>query len=250
MPVNGSYGSNLRSTPKKQEALNSVAGHLIGSSCGVGRKWGWPVFVLDMTCGPGCDPATGADGSPMILARHCIRTSLRLDYPIRFLYVDRDRSSLNQATKNLRSRYEGYGSKVTAESFASQRDAIDILPHNTVGLAYWDPTKYNDLDIDAVTRLARRCSRIDVLVTRQCLAGKRMGAAGLDVMTLGEFLVATGKKRRYAMKYANHGWWTLGFASNWAARDEGGWEFIDIDTAEGQELLQKLEALPANPFWR
>ncbi len=242
MPANGSYGSG-RATPFKQAALESVAGHLIGSSCAVGRKWKRPVVVADMTCGPGVNPETGADGSPLILARHCSLTATRLKYGISFVYVDRDEVALESTRHELLQLIERRAIQglVTCPRL-NQTEAIAQIPSTAVGLAYWDPTRYNDLDLSVITSLSRQCTYMDILVTRECLAAKRMNCAGLDVTNLKEALEATGKKMLYAMKYAKWGWWSFGFASNWTKRGFQDWDFLDLNTEDGRHLLDDLDA--------
>lgn len=214
MPNIHGVGYNHRSTLRKQFALDGALGHLLGSSVSVARKRGLPCFVCDMTCGPGRDP-NGREGSPLILARHLHDWDARGDH-IRLLCVDREKTYLDEVRALLPECYPG----LEVEYFSDQATAIERIPLGAVGLTYWDPTRYNDLDRTLLARFGRSHQLMDILITRECLAGYRMLRAPHvhDTLTIQEYLALTGKRCNYLMQYADWGWWSFGFADNWTDR--------------------------------
>ncbi len=248
MPVKRGVGFNPYSTPNKQAALDGLAGHLLGSVAAIARKYGTNAVVLDMTCGPGSD-GTGKPGSPLILAKH-VQRLLEMGLSCNLVCVDRVHAHLEtlQATihPDLPVRYE-----------TSQRVALESLPRNTVGLAYFDPTRYTDLDIDLLRDMGRWFARLDILFTRECLAYYRMKcAAHTRDMALGieDYLAATGKRCRYVVQYAAYNWWAFGFADNWATRpaEKMRWQagkLLNVDTPEGRALCDRLMKKEREQRW-
>src|SRR5690348_9083365 len=102
MPVKRGVGFNPHSTPKKQTALDGLAGHLLGSVAAVARQDRVDAVVIDMTCGPGSDDA-GRPGSPLILAGHVAR--LRERYSCNLVCVDRISAHLERLQTTMHALY-------------------------------------------------------------------------------------------------------------------------------------------------
>lgn len=245
MTVINGLGWNVRSTPYKQFALNGALGHLLGSSVSVAMKARTPCVVCDMTAGPGSDPH-GQEGSPLILARHLDAWRAR-GHAVKLICVDRKAEYIAQLRARLASQYPD----LPVAFFTTQADALASVPRGAVGLTYWDPTRYNDLDRDLLARFGRSHNRMDILITRECLAGYRMQRADHcpDTLTIQDYLALTGKRCNYIMQYAKHGWWSLGFADNWVDRPAKKLRgFCNVESDEGRALYRKwtAEATPDN----
>jgi hypothetical protein len=240
--VTNGVGHSPDNTPMKQEALNKLAGPLLGSMAAIARKYGKNAVVLDMTCGRGLDDA-GNLGSPLIIANHVAKVRER--NPLDFVCVDRNRKNL-KALQDVMQQIHPCLNGVRYET--SQLAALDGLLEDTYGLAYYDPTHYTDLDVDLLAYQGQRFTRIDILFTRQCLAYLRMkGAAHTKDWALGieDYLVATGKRCLYVMQYAKRDWWAFAFADNWLRRPPEMLKspigrLLSVDTSEGRKLLKKL----------
>lgn len=232
----GGLGWSPKSTPYKQFALDSALGHLLGSSVSVARQRQVPCIVCDMTAGPGCDPHHN-DGSPVILARHLDILRMR-GHDVRLICVERKADYLAHLRALMGERFPD----LTVDYFTAQAVALATVPRSAVGLTYWDPTRYNDLDRDLLTRFGRSHYYMDILVTRECLAGYRMMRAAHCPGTLAmqDYLALTGKKRNYIMEYTQYHWWALGFADNWETRPTSKMRsFVDVRSDEGQRLCRK-----------
>lgn len=240
MAISKGFGYNRRSTPFKQVALNGSLGHLLGSSVAVAKQRKAPCFVCDMTAGPGLDP-NGGEGSPLILARHISNVIGKHNYPVTLVCVDWNAETLEQLRALLTERYP----ELEVQYFADQVAALAQIPTRAVGLTYWDTTRYNDLNAELLTQFGRSHRSMDILITRECLAGYRMQKAAHcpGTLTIQDYLALTGKQCNYIMQYAKHGWWSLGFADNWRKRpvDKLG-NFIDVQSREGRKLYAKWTA--------
>lgn len=239
MPVEKGVGYNPHSTPNKQNGLDKLAGHLIGAVAAKAKKDEMEAIVLDMTCGPGYD-GDGNIGSPLILAKH-VHMLLSRNLPCRLVCIDREATHLGRLRTAMHKHYPGlqvgYG--------LSQSEALEVLPANTVGLAYFDPTRYTDLDTNLLSDIGRRFYYMDILFTRECLAGYRMLRARHtkdNTLSIQDYLAATGKKCRYVVQYAKYGWWSFGFADNWEDRPQNklqwsGVKLVRDDTPQGQAII-------------
>lgn len=240
MAISRGYGYNRRSTPFKQVALNGAMGHLLGSSVAVAKQRNAPCYVCDMTAGPGYDP-NGSEGSPLILARHISNIISKHNYPVTLVCVDWNHAALEHLQSVLAERYPA----LTVKYFDAQTTALAHIPTRAVGLTYWDTTRYNDLKTELLAAFGRSHRSMDILITRECLAGYRMQKAAhcAGTLTIQDYLALTGKQRFYIMQYAKHGWWSLGFADNWQKRpvDKLG-NFINVDSKEGRRICQKWTA--------
>lgn len=248
MPREAAGIGHSRATPLKQLALREVLPHLIGSSVAVyvksiqgPRKWGgtgWPPYFADMTCGPGI--VNGESGSPLIMAEF-IHQELCRGIPVRFVCVDRNPKYTDSTKAAIRDRFPSL--LPHTQFFQNQREAISSIPRSAVGLSYWDPSRYKDLDADLLSYHGRNHSHIDILLTRECLAGLRMDRAGLEPHLMQDYLRLTGKRRGYLMNYASWGWWSFGFADNWEDRPASKLaNFYRVDSLEGRRLAQHLFA--------
>lgn len=232
----GGLGYSRQATPYKQFALDNALGHLLGSSVSVARKEGAPCIVCDMTAGPGTDPQ-GQDGSPLIIAKH-MEVFRAKGADVRLVCVDKNAEHLRQLEPLLHERYP----ELAVEYFRAQSAALATIPTGAVGLTYWDPTRYNDLDHDLLSHFGRSHRRMDILITRECLAGYRMMRATHCPGTLAmqDYLALTGKKRNYVLEYTKYHWWALGFADNWETRPIGKMRgFVEVGSKEGQQLCNK-----------
>src|SRR5712664_1204832 len=212
MTVINGLGYHKDSTPFKQYALNDALGHLLGAGVSVAKKRSY--VVCDMTAGPGLDPM-GQAGSPLILARHISDWTAR-GHDLRLMCVEREAASLRQLRAVLDERFPA----LPVLYFADQATALSRIPRDAVGLTYWDTTRYKDLNADLLKSFGRSRYLMDILLTRECLAGYRMQRAAHcpGTLTIQDYLALTGKRFNYVMQYAKHGWWSLGFADNWKDR--------------------------------
>ena len=242
MPVTNGVGENPNNTPMKQEALNGLAGHLLGSAAAIARKWGKNAVILDMTCGPGQD-GEGHPGSPVILGWHAEQIRMK-GYSPSLVCVDRSHKNIKMLEATMQALYPA----LPVRYETSQYEALASLPDDTVGLAYFDPTHYTDLDEKLLSDMGHSFTRIDILFTRQCLAYLRMkGAAHTKEWALGieDYLAATGKRCHYLMQYAKRDWWAFGFADNWVKRptEKLKWstgKLLSLNTPEGRALCNRL----------
>jgi hypothetical protein len=229
------HGYNHRSTPYKQLALDSMAGFLLGVAAAKARKDGVRCIIADMTAGPGLDPL-GRAGSPLILAKHISNLRNTGFAPV-LMCVESDKGHLARLQKIMAEHYPA----LPVAYFSDQATALGSIPERTVGLTYWDPTKYNNLNKALLMQFGRSHYYMDILITRQCLATKRMRNAGwLDTLTIEEYLELTGKKCNYIRQYAEYGWWTFGFADNWEGRPPekmGG--LLNVKSKEAEKLSGK-----------
>lgn len=233
MPVEGGIGFGP-GTIYKQFTLDKAAGAILGKATEVAKRYVSPCIVLDMTCGPGIDPK-GQDGSPLVLAKH-VQFFQDRGCNIRLVCVDRIDSHLDKLEPLLRSRFP----KLNFTCMNSQAHALATTRKDALGLSYWDTTRYKDLDAALLTQHGNHHRWLDILFSRECLAGFRVAKAGLDVNLIDEYLKLTGKDYGYIIKFANWGWWSMGFASNlgsWPKLNRG-WE--RIDTERGQQLLRDI----------
>lgn len=240
MPVVNGQGKSV-ATRYKQFALNRNAGHMLGSAVAVARRFGVPCFVCDMTTGRGHDNS-GAEGSPLILARHIVRLMEMHQYPITPVFVDHDREAIQQLHAVMDSYFPG----LAVEYSYDQSEALESVPNSAYGLTYWDPNGYSQkrdgLDARLLMTFSQSHKYMDVLITRECLAGYRMQCAAhcKDTLTIQDYLALTGKKRNYILPYADYHWWSLGFADNWVDRPASkmhGW--VDVQSTEGPKLFAK-----------
>lgn len=232
-------GYNQRTTPYKQFALDRALGHLLGSSAAVARQRQAPCIVGDMTAGPGHDQS-GQPGSPLIIAKH-LNNLIERGYHPTLICVEQEEDRLEYLHTLLTSRYPN----LPVEYFTSQADALTSIPRNAVGLTYWDPTKYTNLDTGLLTRFGNSHYFMDILITRECLATKRMQNAAHcpGTLTIQEYLALTGKKCNSLLMYAKYNWWTFGFASNWIGRNVRALpEFRDMDSPQAREWYSKWTA--------
>lgn len=236
MPVQDGVGQSIRATPYKQFALDGALGHILGTSVSVAQKRSAPCIVCDMTAGPGLW-GNGQDGSPLILARHLDGWRQR-GHEVQLICVERNRMLLRHLRTVMQERYPD----LSVAYFTKQDDALATVPKSAVGLTYWDPTRYNDLDRDLLASVGRSHYYMDILVTRECLAGYRMMRAAHCPGTLAmqDYLALTGKKCNYIMEYAKYHWWALGFADNWVTRPARKLRgFCDVRSEAGQLHCRK-----------
>lgn len=236
MPVQDGMGYS-RATPLKQFALQRASGAIIGKAVRVALKWGSPCVVVDMTSGPGMDPK-GADGSPLVLARH-VQYFRASDYDIRLVCVDRNSGFLDALAPLLRCRFPD----LDIPCYNDQEHALRGVPKGALGLSYWDTTRYTELDVELLAWHGRHHRFLDILFSRECLAGfrqKRAAHTRDNVRLIDEYLALTGKENGYVMKYANWGWWSFGFASNLADWPKLERMFHHVNSPEGQNLLDEL----------
>jgi three-Cys-motif partner protein len=246
MPVKRGVGSHPQSTPKKQGALDGFARHLLGATGAIAKKYGTHAVVLDMTCGPGLDDE-GNQGSPLIFAKH-IAGLQEKGYSLDFICVDRRPKHL----RTLQTTMQQLHPDLSVHYETDQRVALASLPVKTVGLAYFDPTHYADLDADLLRDIGQRFYQLDILFTRQCQAYYRMRGAQHTaswVLSPQDYLDATGKQCRYVVEYATYNSWMFGFADNWTARPAGkmSWpngQLLNIETPQGQLALKQLMNQP------
>lgn len=235
MPVVKAVGFSP-ATQYKQFALNSALGHILGACKEVANKRQVPYVIGDMTAGPGCDPS-GLAGSPLIFAEH-ISGMIERGLNVHLICVEREREHLDTLRGVLSERY----SHVPVEYYSDQASALASVPKNAVGLTYWDPTRYNDLDKVLLSQFGRSHYFMDILITRECLAGYRMQRAAHCAGTLAiqDYLALTGKRCNYIMPYAKHGWWAFGFADNWVERSGKKLKgFVNVESDEGRMLYSR-----------
>lgn len=239
MYKNEEVGYNPKSTPPKQEALDSIAGHLLGACATAATNAETVCVIADMCAGPGYD-AAGNEGSPLILARH-MNHFITLGYPMHLVCVE----ARPERLQALRMALATARPRVPVEFYSDQRTALNRISNHAIGLTYWDPTRYNNLDKDLLSAVGRSHRRMDILLTRECLTTRRMLNAPqcIDTLTIEEYLALTGKRCNYVWQYAEHGWWSLGFADNWDKRPKakmGG--LVSVETEEGRRLWNKVTA--------
>lgn len=236
MPVTKGLGYS-RATPLKQFALDRAAGPIIGKATRVAAKWACPCVILDMTSGPGVDPK-GADGSPLVLARH-VQYFQDSGMDIRLVCVDRNADHLAVLEPLLCQRYPNLDVRL----YNDQRLALDGVKKGSLGLSYWDTTRYSELDAELLAWHGRHHRYLDILFSRECLAGfrqKRAAHTRDNVRLIDEYLKLTGKDNGYVMQYAAWGWWSFGFASNLNDWPKLAKMFYHIGSPEGEELLAVL----------
>lgn len=236
MPVIDGVGYNKNNTPHKQFALNDALRHIGGACCAASRNRDAPIYFGDMTAGPGMDPVQRQDGSPLIIAKHA-SYFIQRGYNVKMFCVERDARLLAHLRECMAMRYPD----VPVTYFTDQLTALQSVPRNAGGFTYWDPNGYKELDHELLGQFGRSHYYLDILITRECFAGRRMLCAGVPgTLVMQEYLALTGKKCNYIMEFARHGWWSLGFADNWAGRPlnkMGG--MCNVESAEGRELCRR-----------
>jgi len=238
MPNENGYGHS-KATPLKQYALDTTLGHVMGSGVMVAKHHGYTYRILDMTAGPGIS-ATGELGSPLIIAKHIMQWVAR-GYKITLVCVEWNEATLANLREVMATRFPD----LPVKYYTSQAEALATIPQSAIGLTYWDPTQYNHLDIELLSDFGCTHYRMDILLTRECLAGYRMQKAAhcKGTLTIQDYLALTGKSRNYIMQYAKHGWWSLGFADNWKDRPVQKMKgFVDVNTIEGMRTWSKWTA--------
>lgn len=241
MSEDDGVGYNPRTTPYKQFALQDIAGHLVGSSIAVAKgdekHPPVPCYICDMTAGPGI--VRGTDGSPLILAGILSKLIEAFDYPATLICVEREPAMLARLRIAMTVKYPA----LTVQYFRDQAEALATVPHNAVGLTYWDPNNYSKpkhgLDADLLAQFGRSHYRMDILMTRQCGAFWRMihAAHCQNALSPQDYMALTGKRNQYVKMYANWQKWTFCFASNWEGRDVKKLKMHNVLSREGQRIL-------------
>jgi len=240
MSASEPVGFNPKSTPHKQAALNKLAPHLLGACASVAHHRGVPCVIADMTAGPGL--YEGHEGSPLIFARHMTNLMAAHGYKMRLVCVEQVPERLAALRAVMGMRY----SHLPVSYYSSQLEAKNAIQTWSVGLTYWDPTRYNNLNLPLLCAFGKTHDMMDILITRECLATKRMlgwERTATSTLTIQDYLALTGKKRNYLWQYAKHSWWTFGFADNWETRPQekmGG--LVRVDSVEGQRLYARWTA--------
>lgn len=170
MPVINGQGVSDDWTPTKQRFFRGFVRVHLRLCSYVMPKWGESRYTyFDLNAGPGVNPETGSDGSPLIFAQEAERSGI--EYQAYMMEVNQ--RSHEALAANLDAAGAWRAAAIHADHNEYMKDFMQYGYRKRFGLAYADPTGVVDLPFDLLANLSFYWRKLDILMMVQGASIKR-----------------------------------------------------------------------------
>lgn len=238
-------------TPVKHHDLGYIIGTWIGLTSGPkfrGALGAHPEFLYwDTNAGPGM--VNGQMGSPLIF----LREARLAGEPVRAWFHEKSRT----ACESLRLAIApDWGDRVTVIQGdhavtvpALMRAGVGSIPSRAYGLAFADPNGRDDLAVDALRAIAKRFPYVDFVANLGAMHWKRIRSIGKPGRYLHDDLAEIPKRYTLVRRPVGAHQWAMFLFTNYSGAPQlKKLGFRDIASAEGQEILRRLDLLPSEYY--